>query len=73
MEYAGALTVNDSPATEVEPDRITFGVCVGIATCCVAALLVTRPDIAPLLDRARPYISDWWSTSLLLPGNRGHS
>lgn len=46
-------------------NRITFGICVGAATCCVAALLVTRPDIGPLLDRARPYISDWWTTGML--------
>lgn len=48
-------------------NRIALGVGVGLATITVAFLLVTRPDIGPLLERTRPYIGDFWSTGAMLP------
>lgn len=47
-------------------NRMALGFGVGIATIMVAVLLVTRPDIGPLLERTRPWIGDWWSTGALL-------
>lgn len=52
-------------------NRIVLGICVGIATCCVVALLVTRPDIAPMLDKARPWLGDFWHTGALSPPTHG--
>lgn len=45
-------------------NRVALGVGVGAATVIVALLLITRPDIAPLLERTRPWIWDWWSSSI---------
>lgn len=53
-------------------NRIALGSCVGVAVCLVAAILATRPDIGPMLDRVRPYISDWWATGSLVPLDRKH-
>ncbi|MCJ2006661.1 hypothetical protein [Methylobacterium sp. J-092] len=37
-------------------NRIELGIGVGIATLVVGLLLVTRPDIRPLIERTRSYI-----------------
>ncbi|MCJ2039858.1 hypothetical protein MKK55_13055 [Methylobacterium sp. J-059] len=46
-------------------NRIALGIGVGIATLVVGLLLVTRPDIRPLIERTRPYIGDWFHTGAL--------
>lgn len=50
-------------------NRIALGIGVGLAVLTVMALLITRPDIKPLIERARPFIGDWWKTGEL-PGGR---
>lgn len=47
--------------------RIVFGVWVGLAVLLVGAVLATRPDIGPVIERARPWIGDWWRTGAV-PG-----
>ncbi|MFY9294033.1 MAG: hypothetical protein WAP03_25565 [Methylorubrum rhodinum] len=46
---------------------IVFGVWVGLAVPLVGAVLATRPDIGPVIERARPWIGDWWRTGAV-PG-----
>jgi hypothetical protein len=45
--------------------RVTLGIAVGAAVILVGAVLATRPDIAPAIERARPWIGDWWRTGRL--------
>ncbi len=47
--------------------RIALGVGVGVAVLIVGAVVATRPDIGPAVERARPWISDWWRTGAV-PG-----
>ncbi|GEL44188.1 hypothetical protein MEX01_47790 [Methylorubrum extorquens] len=42
--------------------RIALGICVGAAVLMVGAIVATRPDIGPAIERTRPYIGDWWRT-----------
>jgi hypothetical protein len=50
-------------------NRIALGIGIGLAVFAVAVLMATRPDIRPIIDRARPYIGDWFSTGyLVVPG-----
>ena len=42
--------------------RVALGVGVGLAVVVVGAILATRPDIGPVIERARPWIGDWWRT-----------
>lgn len=53
-------------------NRVALGSGIGVATIFVALLLITRPDIGPLLERARPWISDWWTTGSLLAPSTSH-
>ncbi|WP_232631553.1 hypothetical protein [Methylobacterium sp. Leaf118] len=39
--------------------RIALGLCVGGAVLVVGAVVATRPDIGPTIERARPWIGDW--------------
>jgi len=50
-------------------NRIALGLGVGVATITLALLLISRPDIAPLLERARPWIGDFWLTGALTTPN----
>lgn len=43
-------------------NRIALGIGVGLATLAVGGVLLSRPDVAPVLDRLRPYIGDFWRT-----------
>jgi hypothetical protein len=45
--------------------RIALRVCVGAAVLMVGAIVATRPDIGPAIERTRPYIGDWWRTGAL--------
>lgn len=45
--------------------RIALGICVGAAVLMVGAVVATRPDIGPAIERTRPYIGDWWRTGEL--------
>lgn len=45
--------------------RIALGICVGAAVLMVGAIVATRPDIGPAIERTRPYIGDWWRTGEL--------
>lgn len=45
--------------------RIALGLGVGVAVLLVGAVVATRPDIAPAIERTRPYIGDWWRTGEL--------
>lgn len=45
--------------------RIALGICVGAAVLVVGAVVATRPDIGPAIERTRPYIGDWWRTGAL--------
>ncbi|CAO4133400.1 hypothetical protein OFEAOIEE_LOCUS1127 [Methylorubrum extorquens] len=45
--------------------RIALGICVGAAVLVVGAVVATRPDIGPAIERTRPYIGDWWRTGEL--------
>lgn len=47
--------------------RIALGVGVGAAVLIVGAVVATRPDIGPAVERARPWIGDWWKTGFV-PG-----
>ncbi|WP_419952369.1 hypothetical protein [Methylobacterium sp.] len=50
-------------------NRIAMGLGLGGAVLLVLALLWSRPDIGPLLERTRPYISDFFQTgSTEVPG-----
>ncbi|WP_191970289.1 hypothetical protein, partial [Methylobacterium planeticum] len=46
-------------------NRIAMGVGLGFAILSVLGLVASKPDIRPYLDRARPYISDWFNTNAL--------
>lgn len=48
--------------------RIALGLGVGAAVLVVGAILTTRPDIGPAIERARPWIGDWWRTGEILSG-----
>ena len=48
--------------------RIALGVGVGVAVLLVGTVVATRPDIGPTIERARPWIGDWWHTGYL-PGS----
>ncbi len=39
----------------------------GIAVLLVGFLIASKPDIRPYIERARPYISDWWRTGSVEP------
>lgn len=43
-------------------NRIAMGLGLGGAVLVMLVLLWQRPDIGPIIERTRPYISDWWST-----------
>ena len=47
--------------------RIMFGVWVGLAVLLVGAVLATRPANGPLIERARPWIGEFWRTGAM-PG-----
>ena len=50
-------------------NRIAMGIGLGGAVLLVLALLWSRPDIGPLIERARPYIGDFWqSGARVVPG-----
>ena len=64
----GAIGARDGrPAV---PRRNQYGLAIGFgcAVLMVGSLIASRPDIRPWLDQARPYISDWWKTGLLIKG-----
>lgn len=48
--------------------RIILGVRVGATVLMVGAVVATRPDIGPAIERTRPNISDWWRTGELTFG-----
>ncbi len=48
--------------------RIALGLGVGAAVLVVGAILATRPDIGPAIERTRPWIGDWWRTGELWSG-----
>ena len=48
--------------------RIALGIGVGVAVLLVGAVVATRPDIGPTIERARPWIGDWWHTGFI-PGS----
>lgn len=48
--------------------RIALGLCVGAAVLLVGAILATRPDIGPAIERTRPWIGDWWKTGEIWSG-----
>jgi len=48
-------------------NRIAMGVGLGGAVLLVLTLLWSRPDVGPLLERTRPYISDFFQTGANLP------
>jgi len=43
-------------------NRYALGAFVGLAVLMLGVLLTTRPDVRPWIDRARPYIGDFWHT-----------
>ncbi|WP_162560935.1 hypothetical protein [Methylobacterium durans] len=43
-------------------NRIAMGVGLGLAILGVLTLVATKPEVRPYLERARPYIGDWWRT-----------
>ena len=47
--------------------QVTLGLATGLAVIVVGGVIATRPDIAPVIERARPYIGDWWKTGFV-PG-----
>lgn len=46
-------------------NRLASGVAVALAAVALLLLLGTRPDLAPLLEHVRPYITDWFDTGSL--------
>ncbi|QDI81058.1 hypothetical protein E8E01_11735 [Methylorubrum populi] len=42
--------------------RVALGIGVGAAVLVVGAIIATRPDIGPAIERTRPWIGDWWRT-----------
>ncbi|WP_232629176.1 hypothetical protein [Methylobacterium sp. Leaf118] len=45
--------------------RVALGLGVGCAVIMVGAIIATRPDVAPVIERARPWIGDWFKTGSL--------
>lgn len=39
--------------------RVALGIGVGAAVLVVGAIIATRPDIGPAIERTRPWIGDW--------------
>lgn len=50
-------------------NRLALGAGVGLAVLVVMALLITRPDIKPVIERTRPYIGDWFRTGEMPVGD----
>jgi len=50
-------------------NRLALGAGVGLAVLVVMALLITRPDIKPVIERTRPYIGDWFRTGEMPGGD----
>lgn len=62
---AAMLHIVATGAIEGEVPRrsqVALGIGVGMAVILVGAILATRPDIAPVIERTRPWIGDWWKT-----------
>lgn len=58
----GAIGARDGrPAV---PRRNQYGLAIGFgcAVLMVGALIASKPDVQPWLERTRPYIGDWWRT-----------
>ena len=49
--------------TVPQRNRIAAGVSLGVAAVVALFLLIARPDIGPIVERARPYLADWFGTA----------
>lgn len=67
---AAMLHIVATGAIEGEVPRrsqVALGISVGLAVILLGAILATRPDVGPIIERARPWIGDGWRTGEL-PG-----
>lgn len=48
-------------------NRFTLGAGVAVAILIVGAVTASKPNIGPQLDLLRPWIGDWWGTTLIIP------
>lgn len=44
-------------------NRVAMGMAFGVSLAIVTGLFATRPNIGPMIERARPYIGDFWGNS----------
>ncbi|UMY16681.1 hypothetical protein MMB17_18640 [Methylobacterium organophilum] len=63
----GALDERDGRPAVPRRNQYALAIGFGCAVLMVGALVASKPDVQPWLERTRPYIGDWWKTSFLSP------